>query len=834
MKQYDITGMSCAACSARVDKAVSKLDGVSECNVNLLTNSMTVEGSVDPKVVIDAVESAGYGASLKGVDKVIDNTKKDNSKKEYKKLIVRLVSSVVFLCMLMYVSMGYMMFNLPLPYFFSSNPVAIGLIQMLLAGIIIVINQKFYISGFKGLINRSPNMDTLVSMGSFAAFAYSTVVLFMMTGAQSYEVANHLLHELYFESSAMVLTLITIGKLLESKAKGKTTDALKSLMNLAPNNAIILVNGIQKTVPVEQVKLNDVFIVKPGQSIPVDGVVIKGSTAVDESALTGESLPADKEIGDIVNAGTINQTGYIECSATRVGENTTLSQIIQVVNDAAASKAPIAKIADKVSGVFVPIVLTISLVTLIVWLLTGATFGYSLARAISVLVISCPCALGLATPVAIMVGSGVGAKNGILFKTATALETTGKAKIVALDKTGTITQGKPKVTDVYSIGVSDNDLLELAYSIENKSEHPLAKAVVDYSKQNNISYSEVNTFETLTGNGVKAIINDDIILGGNISLLKNNDVDVTTDIVDRASAYADEGKTPLFFAKNNKIVGIIAVADVVKEDSKQAVNALKNMGVKVVMLTGDNEKTAKSIGDYVGVDEVISGVLPTQKDKQVIELQKQGKVIMVGDGINDAPALTRADVGIAVGSGTDIAIDSADVVIMKSSLMDVVAAIKLSRGVMKNIHQNLGWAFGYNVIGIPLAAGAFIPLFGWALNPLFGAAAMSISSFLVVTNALRLNFIKLNDNKKLKSQNNVENIYDKENDKMIKTIKIEGMMCPHCSGRVKQTLEAMPEVIKAQVSHETGEAIVELNTDVDDIVFKNAIENDVYKFISVQ
>ncbi len=830
MEKYDITGMSCAACSARVEKAVSKLDGIESCSVNLLTNSMTIEGAVSPEIVVQAVSDAGYGASLHDADAAPkDNTeiKEDSQNKEYGKLKVRLYTSIAFLMILMYFSMGYTMFGFPLPGYFTENPITVGILQMLLTGIIMVINQKFFISGIKGLMHRSPNMDTLVSIGSFAAFAYSTVALLVMAQYHDAHSAHVFLHELYFESAAMVLTLITVGKLLESKAKGKTTNALKSLMKLAPQTAVLLKDGQAVTVPVEQVKKGDLFAVRPGESIPVDGIVCKGISSVDESALTGESLPVDKESGDTVSAGTINQSGYLECEAQRVGVDTTLSQIIQVVNDAASSKAPIAKIADKVSGVFVPIVLCIAAVTLIVWMILGAEFGYALARAISVLVISCPCALGLATPVAIMVGSGVGAKNGILFKTATALEVTGKVKTIALDKTGTITLGQPRVTDIVCSDMpNQKELLETAASLEQNSEHPLAKAIMQYAEEQKIAFVHTDSFEALAGNGVTAAVGKDILRGGNRQLIKN-ETDIAQNMLQRADELAQEGKTPLFFAKNDRFLGMIAVADVIKEDSAQAIAELKKMGMKVIMLTGDNSKTAAAIGKLAGVDEVIADVLPGDKEQVIRKLQQEGRVIMVGDGINDAPALTRADIGIAVGSGTDIAMDSADIVLMKSRLTDVASAIKLSRSVIRNIKENLGWAFGYNIIGIPLAAGVFTSLLNWSLNPMFGAAAMSLSSVLVVSNALRLNFIKLYHNKQ-EEQKEINTM------ELKKTIKIKGMMCSHCEAKVKGMLEEMPEVASAEVSHKKANAVVTLTSDVQDDAFKTVIEAGGYTFLGVE
>lgn len=829
MKKYDITGMTCAACSARVEKAVSKLDNVDSCSVNLLTNSMTVEGSISPEVVIDAVIHAGYGASLheNNSKPEITSPKQDSQKNEFNKLKMRVISSIIILFFIMYFSMGHTMFGLPMPEYFMQNPLAIGLIQMVLSAIVMIINQKFFINGFKGLVHLSPNMDTLVFTGSLSAFIYSTVVLFVMIPIKDTSVAHTYLHELYFESAAMVLALISVGKMLESKAKGKTTNALKSLMNLAPPTAVLLKDGLTVTVPIEQVKKGDIFVVRPGENIPVDGVVTKGHSSVNESALTGESLPIDKEVGDSVSAGTINQSGYIECEAVRVGEDTTLSQIIKVVNDAASSKAPIAKVADKVSGVFVPFVMTIALITFIVWLTLGKDIGFSLARAVSVLVISCPCALGLATPVAIMVGSGVGAKNGILFKTATALEITGKAKTVVLDKTGTITLGEPRVTDIIPLNsTSESELLSVAASLEKTSEHPIAKAITMYADENKISYQNTDKFEALSGNGVFATINKDILYAGNFKFIKDKTT-ISDDILQKTNILAEDGKTPVYFCKNNQLIGIIAVADIMKSDSPKAIKELKSMGIKVVMLTGDNNKTAAAIGKLAGVDEVIADVLPSDKENVVHKLQENGRVIMVGDGINDAPALTRADVGIAIGSGTDIAMDAADAVIMRNGLSDVVSSIKLSRAVIKNIHENLFWAFGYNLIGIPLAAGVFIKLLGWSLNPMFGAAAMSVSSFLVVSNALRLNFAKISD------KNYTNNKIEKEIISMKKTIKINGMMCGHCEARVKQILEGLNEVEIAEVSHKKGNAIITLSNEIDDSKIKEVIEEAGYNVVNI-
>ena len=834
MQQYNITGMSCAACSTRVEKAVSKLDGVSSCSVNLLTNSMSVDGTANQTDIIKAVENAGYGASLKGSKK--DNSTEQNTliHKETPKLLKRLIASVIFLIALMYVSMGHTMWGFPLPNFLENNHIAIGILQMLLSAIIMVINQKFFISGFKGLLHKAPNMDTLVSMGSMASFIYSVCMLFVMTDAQlkgDTQGVMHCMHQFYFESAGMILTLITVGKMLEARSKGKTTDALKSLMKLAPKTATVLVNGEEKVIPATDVKINDIFVVKPGESIAVDAVVIDGVSAVNESALTGESIPVDKAVDDTVSAGTINTTGYLKCKATRVGQDTTLSQIIKMVSDASASKAPIAKIADKVSGVFVPAVIIIALVTFVIWMITGATVGFSLARAISVLVISCPCALGLATPVAIMVGSGKGAKNGILFKTAESLEEAGKVQIVALDKTGTITKGEPVVTDIIPAdNITEEELLTYAYSLEKQSEHPLAKAIVKKAKDVNIKLKEAVNFKALTGNGVMATIEDNTIYGGSYSFIKEKvNLDNTIDTL--YQSLAKKGKTPLFFSKENNLLGVIAVADTIKEDSEKAVKQLQNMGIKVVMLTGDNKETANAIGKESGVDDVIAGVLPDGKEAVIRNLKQQGKVMMVGDGINDAPALTSADIGVAIGAGADVAVDSADIVLMKSSLIDVPATIRLSRATLKIIHENLFWAFIYNVIGIPLAAGAFIALLGWQLNPMFGAAAMSLSSFCVVTNALRLNFVKVHDfrkDKKIKIKNT------KELKQMTKTMNITGMMCPHCSGRVKTVLEQLEQVAEAEVSHETGTAVVTLNADIANDVLKSTVEAQGYKVTDIK
>ena len=890
MKQYTVTGMSCAACSSRVEKAVSKVPGVTACSVSLLTNSMGVEGDVPPETVIHAVEDAGYGASLKGQGTVaqaqsaseVEDALKD---RETPVLKHRLIASLGFLAVLMYMSMGHMMWGWPLPHFMDGNHVAMGLLQLLLAGIIMVINQKFFISGFKGLLHRAPNMDTLVALGSGASFIYSTYALFAMTDAQlkgNGTAVMSYMHEFYFESAAMILALITVGKMLEARSKGKTTDALKGLMKLAPKTAVIIRDGVETKVPIEEVKKGDVFVVRPGENIPVDGVVLEGTSAVNEAALTGESIPVDKAQGDPVSAATVNQSGYLRCEATRVGEDTSLSQIIRMVSDAAATKAPIAKIADRVSGVFVPAVITIAVVTTIVWLLVGQTFGFALARGISVLVISCPCALGLATPVAIMVGNGMGAKNGILFKTAVSLEETGKMDIVALDKTGTITSGEPRVTDVIpSGGVTEKELVSLALSLEKKSEHPLAKAVLLYAKEQQIDAPEAADFQALPGNGLSGTLDGASLAGGSFSYISGH---TTVSAQEQASfeRLASEGKTPLCFMKNGRLAGMIAVADIIKEDSPQAVKELQNMGIRVVMLTGDNERTARAIGAQAGVDEVIAGVLPDGKESVIRSLKEQGKVAMVGDGINDAPALTRADIGIAIGAGTDIAIDAADVVLMKSRLSDVPAAIRLSRATLRNIHENLFWAFFYNVVGIPLAAGLWYPIFGWKLNPMFGAAAMSLSSFCVVTNALRLNLFKMHDaskdhpmrkraekaankggekaenagvvrmgvedtrsigqtangnetvSKEMQKSENQKNHINMEGITMTKTMNIEGMMCGHCEARVKKALEALAGVESAEVSHEKGTAVVSMSADVADDTLKEAVEAQDYKVDSIQ
>ena len=890
MKQYTVTGMSCAACSSRVEKAVSKVPGVTACSVSLLTNSMGVEGDVPPETVIHAVEDAGYGASLKGQGTAAQAQSASEAEdalkdRETPVLKHRLIASLGFLAVLMYMSMGHMMWGWPLPHFMDGNHVAMGLLQLLLAGIIMVINQKFFISGFKGLLHRAPNMDTLVALGSGASFIYSTYALFAMTDAQlkgNDTAVMSYMHEFYFESAAMILALITVGKMLEARSKGKTTDALKGLMKLAPKTAVIIRDGVETKVPIDEVKKGNVFVVRPGENIPVDGVVLEGTSAVNEAALTGESIPVDKAQGDPVSAATVNQSGYLRCEATRVGEDTSLSQIIRMVSDAAATKAPIAKIADRVSGVFVPAVITIAVVTTIIWLLAGQTFGFALARGISVLVISCPCALGLATPVAIIVGNGMGAKNGILFKTAVSLEETGKMDIVALDKTGTITSGEPRVTDVIpSGGVTEKELVSLALSLEKKSEHPLAKAVLLYAKEQQIDAPEAADFQALPGNGLSGTLDGASLAGGSFSYISGH---TTVSAQEQASfeRLASEGKTPLCFMKNGRLAGMIAVADVIKEDSPQAVKELQNMGIRVVMLTGDNERTARAIGAQAGVDEVIAGVLPDGKESVIRSLKEQGKVAMVGDGINDAPALTRADIGIAIGAGTDIAIDAADVVLMKSRLSDVPAAIRLSRATLRNIHENLFWAFFYNVVGIPLAAGLWYPIFGWKLNPMFGAAAMSLSSFCVVTNALRLNLFKMHDaskdhpmrkraekaankggdkaenagavrmeaedtrsigqtangnetvSKEMQKSENQKNNINMEGITMTKTMNIEGMMCGHCEARVKKALEALAGVESAEVSHEKGTAVVSMSADVADDTLKEAVEAQDYKVDSIQ
>ena len=836
MKQYNVTGMSCAACSARVEKAVSKVPGVTSWSVSLLTNSMGVEGTASPREIIAAVENAGYGASEKGASAERKSTAEaENALQDRETPVLkrRLIWSVLFLLVLMYFSMGHMMWGWPLPPFYDDNHVAMGLTQLLLTVIIMVINQKFFISGFKSLWNRAPNMDTLVALGSSAAFAYSTYALFAMTRAQvdmDMDAVMMYMMEFYFESAAMILTLITVGKMLEARSKGKTTDALKSLMKLAPKIAIVMRDGVETEVSVDQVQKGDIFVVRPGENIPVDGEVLEGTSAVNESALTGESIPVDKTAGDSVSAATLNQSGFLRCRATRVGEDTTLSQIIQMVSDAAATKAPIAKIADKVAGVFVPAVITIAVVTTIVWLLLGQTVGFALARGISVLVISCPCALGLATPVAIMVGNGMGAKNGILFKTAASLEAAGKTEIVALDKTGTITQGEPKVTDIIpSAGVSGDELLRLAYALEQKSEHPLARAILQTAQERQIAAAEVTDFQALPGNGLTARWDGAVLSGGNLNFIRTQ-AEVPAESKAQAEQLAEQGKTPLFFSRDGKLTGIIAVADVIKEDSPQAVRELQNMGIHVVMLTGDNERTAKAIGAQAGVDEVIAGVLPDGKESVIRSLKQKGKVAMVGDGINDAPALTRADIGIAIGAGADVAIDAADVVLMKSRLSDVPAAIRLSRATLRNIHQNLFWAFFYNTIGIPLAAGVFIPL-GLMLNPMFGAAAMSLSSFCVVSNALRLNLFDLRNASKDKK---IKVKHKEEAKVMEKTLNIEGMMCGHCEATVKKALEALDGVEQAVVSHEAGTAVVTLKADVADTVLKKAVEDKDYTVTGIQ
>ena len=855
MQQFIVTGMSCAACSARVEKAVSKVEGVTSCSVSLLTNSMGVEGTAADQAIIQAVEAAGYGASVKGEAAEHSGASSMAAEEEMLKdhdtpvLKRRLLASLGFLIVLMYFSMGHMMWGWPLPAFFENNHIAMGLVQLLLTGIVMVINQKFFISGFTSLAHRAPNMDTLVALGSTAAFGYSTYALFAMTDAQvkgNMEMVMHYMHEFYFESAAMILTLITVGKMLEARSKGKTTDALKGLMKLAPKTAVVERNGQEVTVPIEQVKKGDIFLVRPGENVPVDGVILEGTSALNEAALTGESIPVDKKPGDAVSAATLNQSGFIRCEATRVGEDTTLSQIIQMVSDAAATKAPIAKIADKVSGVFVPAVITIAVITMIVWLLAGESVGFALARGISVLVISCPCALGLATPVAIMVGNGMGAKNGILFKTAVSLEETGKVQIVALDKTGTITNGEPVVTDmVPAEGVAEESLLALAASLEKRSEHPLAKAILKYAGEQQMTVEDVSEFEALPGNGLTAVRKGVKLAGGNYAFIRTQ-TEVSENLLKQSEALAEQGKTPMFFAENGRLAGIIAVADTMKEDSRQAVSELRNMGIRVVMLTGDNERTARAIGAQAGVDDVIAGVLPDGKESVIRQLQKYGKVAMVGDGINDAPALTRADMGIAIGAGTDVAIDAADVVLMKSRLSDVAAAVRLSRATLRNIHENLFWAFFYNVIGIPLAAGVWIPIFGWTLNPMFGAAAMSLSSFCVVTNALRLNLFNMHDakkDKKLKNPVIIKELVDnnktnhnqenKEIGTMKKTMKIEGMMCGHCEATVKKALEGLEGVASAEVSHEAGTAVVELSSDVSDDVLKKTVEDKDYKVTAI-
>ena len=860
MKQYTVTGMSCAACSARVEKAVSKVDGVTSCSVSLLTNSMGVEGSATDAQILEAVEQAGYGASPKGTATESENDKANNSLEQLKaaqdalvdretpKLVNRLIASLIFLVVLMYFSMGHMMWGWPLPEFFNGNHVAMGLLQLLLTVAVMVINQKFFISGFKGLIHGAPNMDTLVALGSAASFGYSVYALFAMTAAQvngDMDAVMSYMHEFYFESAAMILALITVGKMLEAHSKGKTTDALKSLMQLAPKTATVVRDGVEQEISVDAVKKGDIFVVRPGENIPVDGEIIDGTTAVNESALTGESIPVDKQPKDAVSAATVNQSGFIKCRATRVGEDTTLSQIIQMVSDAAATKAPIAKIADRVSGVFVPAVITIAIITIIAWLIAGETVGFALARGISVLVISCPCALGLATPVAIMVGNGKGAKSGILFKTAASLEATGRTQIVALDKTGTITSGEPKVTDIVpdetffeEIGNNAGKLLAIAASVEAKSEHPLAKAIMERAKTDEIAVAEVTDFSAVVGNGLTAMLAGKMIKAGNLAFVSKF-VKVSDDMRAKAVEFSKEGKTPLFFAADDRLCGIIAVADTIKEDSPEAVRQLKNMGIRVVMLTGDNEQTANAIGKQAGVDEVIAGVLPDGKEAVIRKLKKQGRVAMVGDGINDAPALTRADMGIAIGAGSDVAIDAADVVLMKSRLIDVPAAVRLSRATLTNIHENLFWAFFYNVIGIPLAAGLWYPLLGWKLNPMFGAAAMSLSSFCVVTNALRLNLCRVYDPKHDRKatpdrKNKTHKPNESEEKSMTKTMNIEGMMCGHCEARVKKALEALDAVSEAAVSHESGTAVVTLSSDISDEKLKETVEAEDYKVTSIQ
>ena len=860
MKQYTVTGMSCAACSARVEKAVSKVDGVTSCSVSLLTNSMGVEGSATEAQIVEAVEQAGYGASPKGTATESENGRANNSLEQLKaaqdalvdretpKLRNRLIASLIFLVVLMYFSMGHMMWGWPLPEFFDGNHVAMGLLQLLLTVAVMVINQKFFISGFKGLIHGAPNMDTLVALGSAASFGYSVYALFAMTAAQvkgDMDAVMSYMHEFYFESAAMILALITVGKMLEAHSKGKTTDALKSLMQLAPKTATVVKDGVEQEISVDAVRKDDIFVVRPGENIPVDGEITDGTTAVNESALTGESIPVDKQKGDAVSAATVNQSGFIKCRATRVGEDTTLSQIIQMVSDAAATKAPIAKIADRVSGVFVPAVITIAVITIIAWLIAGETVGIALARGISVLVISCPCALGLATPVAIMVGNGKGAKSGILFKTAASLEATGRTQIVALDKTGTITSGEPKVTDIVpdetffeENGNNARKLLAIAASVEAKSEHPLAKAIMERAKKDEISIAEVTDFSAVVGNGLTATLAGKMIKAGNLAFVSKF-VKVSDDMRAKAVEFSKEGKTPLFFAADDRLCGIIAVADTIKEDSPEAVRQLKNMGIRVVMLTGDNEQTANAIGKQAGVDEVIAGVLPDGKEAVIRKLKKQGRVAMVGDGINDAPALTRADMGIAIGAGSDVAIDAADVVLMKSRLIDVPAAVRLSRATLTNIHENLFWAFFYNVIGIPLAAGLWYPLLGWKLNPMFGAAAMSLSSFCVVTNALRLNLCRVYDPKhdrkaKPDRKDKADKPNESEEKSMTKTMNIEGMMCCHCEARVKKALEALDAVSEAAVSHESGTAVVTLSSDISDEKLKETVEAEDYKVTFIQ
>lgn len=845
MEQYSVTGMTCAACQARVEKVVSNVPGVTDVSVSLLTNSMGVEGTATSADIVAAVEKAGYHASVKGAQMESSQGAEALADTETPKLLKRLIISLIFLMPLMYLSMGHMMWNWPLPGFLNNNHVGMGLAQLLFTVIIMVINQRFFISGFTSLIHRAPNMDTLVAMGATAAFGYSTYALFAITVAQTSgndKLVMSYMHEFYFESAAMILTLITLGKTLEAYSKGKTTDALKSLMNLAPKMATVIRNEQEMLISADQVKKGDIFLVKPGESIPVDGIVLEGNSAIDEAALTGESIPVDKAVGDTVSAATINQSGFIKCEATRVGEDTTLSQIIKMVSDAAATKAPIAKIADKVSGIFVPAVITIAIITIIGWLLAGESVGFALARGISVLVISCPCALGLATPVAIMVGNGVGARQGILFKTAVSLEEAGKVDIVALDKTGTITNGQPKVTDILPVdGISEQELLETAFSLEKKSEHPLAKAIVEYGEEKNFTVSVVDNFKAVPGNGLTGTLNEETLMGGNLLFIEKS-LSISKELKHSAEQLASTGKTPLFFARENHLLGMIAVADVIKEDSPQAIKELKAMGIHVVMLTGDNERTAKAIGEQAGVDNVIAGVLPDGKESVIQALGKKGKVAMVGDGINDAPALTRADVGIAIGAGTDVAMDAADVVLMKSKLADVPAAIRLSRGVLRNIHENLFWAFFYNTIGIPLAAGLLIPVLGWKLNPMFGAAAMSLSSFCVVTNALRLNLLNIRSTKKDKKKKNaidvslinINNNEKKEVNEMTKTMNIKGMMCGHCEAAVKKALETLPEVASAEVSHEKGTAVVTLEKEIADDVLKKTVEDKDYEVVEIK
>ena len=843
MEQYNVTGMSCAACSARVEKAVNALEGVESCSVSLLTNSMGVEGSVSPDAIIHAIEEAGYGASLKGQPESVSVSEQEEALRDRETPILkrRLIASLGFLAVLMYVSMGHM-WGAPLPRWIDPgyDPVAFGLTQLLLAAIVMVINQKFFISGFKGLIHKAPNMDTLVALGSAASFLYSTAALFVMSDHMAngrMAQAHALTHEFYFEGAAMILALITLGKMLEARSKGKTTDALKSLMKLAPKTATVIRNGAEVEVPIAQVQKGTVFVVRPGENVPVDGVILEGEAAVDESALTGESIPVDKAPGDPVSAATTNRSGFLRCEATRVGQDTTLSQIIQMVSDAAATKAPIAKIADRVSGIFVPTVITISLVTMAIWLALGKEFGFALARGISVLVISCPCALGLATPVAIMVGNGKGAKNGILFKTAVSLEETGKVETVVLDKTGTITKGQPAVTDLLPMEGTETELLTLAAALEARSEHPLARAVMDHARQMELDIPQVDQFQILPGNGLTAQLNGKTLLGGSLSYLAQQ-VSVPDDIRAKAEALAEQGKTPLLFARDGQLAGIIAVADVIREDSPEAIHQLQNMGIRVVMLTGDNPRTAHAIGRQAGVDEVIAGVLPDGKEAVIRRLQQQGKVAMVGDGINDAPALTRADIGIAIGAGADVAVDAADVVLMKSRLQDVPAAIRMSRATLRNIHENLFWAFFYNAIGIPLAAGVFIGINGWAMNPMFGAAAMSLSSFCVVSNALRLNLFNLYDPKRdhpIHHKNSPHGTNQKQEEtKMTKTMHITGMMCPHCEARVKKTLEALEQVEAAEVSHSAGTAVVTLKAELSNEALKAAVEAQDYTVTSIE